>query len=367
MTNPLVQLAALGQSVWLDHIRRSLIEDGALARLIHEDRLSGLTSNPAIFEQALAHGREYDAAIGALAARGLDATAIYEDLALDDIAHAADLFYPEYRRSDGRDGFVSFEVSPHLAHDSSATIREAHRLQARLARPNIMIKVPATRAGLVAIASLIEDGLHVNVTLLFGVGRYREVVDAVLTGLERRLAAGQPIAAISSVASFFLSRIDTHIDALLDAHPDSGAPQLRGQAAIASARLAYQEYRRWRDSPRWDRLAAQGARPPRLLWASTSTKDPSYSDVKYVEALIAADTVTTLPPDTMDAYRNHGRPAVRIDDDLDQAHALSRRLTALGIDLEAVAATLEIEGVRKFVEPFDKLLATLRTKSAIAR
>jgi transaldolase len=361
--NPLRTLHALGQSVWLDDIRRAWLVDGTLARLVAEDGVSGLTSNPAIFEKAIAQHHDYDSAIAGAARRGLDSGAIYEELVLEDVGHAAELLRPVHAQSGGRDGYVSLEVSPHLAHDSGQTLAEAQRLWGLLGRANMLIKVPATRAGLPAIRRLIASGINVNVTLLFSVARYREVADAWLTGLEDRARAGLRLEGVASVASFFLSRIDTLVDKRLDAHGGAGAHELRGQAAVASARLAFQVYKELITSPRWLALASQGARPQRLLWASTSTKDPRYSDVKYVEPLIGPDTVNTLPIETLDAYRDHGQPRVRIEDDLAGARALPGRLAALGIDLEEAAQQLEEEGVRKFIEPYDRLLAALARPS----
>lgn len=357
--NPLRVLQGLGQSVWLDDIRRAWLADGTLARLIAEDGVSGVTSNPAIFEKAIAQHHDYDAAIAAAAHRGLSTGAIYEELVLEDVGRAAELFRTVHEQTRGGDGFVSIEVSPHLAHDTRRTVDEAQRLWGVLGRGNILIKVPATRAGLPAIRRLIATGVNVNVTLLFSVARYREVAEAYLAGLEDRVRAGGRLEGLASVASFFLSRIDTLVDKRLDALGTPSARQSRGQAAIASARLAFQVYRESSASPRWQALVTQGARPQRLLWASTSTKDPTYNDVKYVEPLIGPDTVNTLPIGTLDAYRDHGEPALRIENGLDAARVLPGQLAALGIDIEESAQRLEEEGVRKFVEPFDRLLDTI--------
>lgn len=363
--NPLLALEALGQGVWLDDIDRALLASGELARLIREDGVSGVTSNPAIFEKAIARGG-YDDDIARLARVGRAPAEAYEALTVGEVQRAADLLRPVYERSGGRDGFVSLEVSPRLADDTGATVAEAQRLAAEVARPNLMVKIPATRAGGPAIRALLAQGLHVNVTLLFGLARYREVVDAFLAGLEDRKAGGRPLAGVASVASFFLSRIDTLVDARLDRDGRPGAAALRGRAAIASARLAYSYYKEWTLGPRWRALAAAGARPQRLLWASTSTKDPAYADVKYVEALVGPETVTTLPPETLRAYRDHGDPAARLDDDLAGARALPAELAALGIDLEEVSATLEQEGVRQFIEPYDRALAALAARAHTA-
>jgi len=360
------RLEALGQSVWLDYIQRALLTDGGLARLIADDGVTGVTSNPAIFERAISSHDEYDGAIARLAAAGADVLAIYETLAIEDVGRAADLLRPVYDRTEARDGYVSIEVSPHLAGDTEATVKEAVRIRERLDRPNVMIKVPATPAGISAIRRLVGQGVNVNATLLFSVARYREVARAYIDGVAECAQAGRPVARVASVASFFLSRIDSLVDKRLDALGTPEAAALRGRAATACARLAYQEYKGLFRQPRWNELARQGARPQRLLWASTSTKDPTYSDVKYVEALIGPDTVNTMPPETLDAYRDHGQPAARIEEASDEAGEVIDRLDAAGIDLAAVALALEHEGVQKFVEPYDKLLAALAAKARTA-
>lgn len=364
--NPLLVIKSLGQSIWLDYIERGMFSSGELAHLIKRDGLAGITSNPAIFEKAITGHEDYEADIAVLARRARNATEIYEPIVLDDIGHAADLLLPVYEQTKGRDGFVSLEVSPHLAYDTDKTVKEAIQLWEKLHRPNIMIKVPATVQGLPAVRQLIAKGINVNVTLLFGLGRYREVQQAYLSGLEDRVNAGLGLQFIASVASFFLSRIDTLVDKRLDALAHAGADKsvssLRGAAAIACARLAYQVYRELQGSERWRRLAARGAQPQRLLWASTGTKDPACSDIKYVEALIGPDTVNTLPPETLNTYRKHGDPALRLEQDLAQAAEASARLARLGINLEAIAQHLEEEGVKKFIESFDKLLASLEQR-----
>lgn len=357
--NPLRQVHQLGQSIWLDDIRRSWLRDGHLARLISEDALAGVTSNPAIFAKAIGEGAEYNDAIGTLARAGNSINDIYETLALEDVQAAADLFRQTYDATGGGDGFVSLEVSPHLADDTRNTIAEGLRLWQAFNRPNAMIKVPGTEAGLPAITELIAAGVNINVTLLFSVDRYRAVVDAYLTGLEQRVQAGQPIDKVASVASFFLSRIDTLIDAKLDTMNTYESKARRGRAAIASARLAYQYYKQWTNSDRWRALAEKGAKPQRLLWASTSSKDPAYKDTMYVEALIAPNTVNTLPPATVDAFRDHGDAAVRIEDDVAEAKETVQILRNMGIELKAVSEQLEREGVKKFKEPFDALFVTL--------
>lgn len=362
MENPLRELEALGQSVWLDYIERDLIASGKLRRLIRNDGITGLTSNPAIFEKALCGGGAYDAAIRARADIGLDAHALYEALAVEDVQAAADVLATVYAATRGGDGYVSLEVSPHFAYDADATVREARRLWRAFDRPNAMIKVPATLPGVSAIRALIAEGINVNATLLFGLGRYADVAEAFLGGLEARAATGALVENVASVASFFLSRIDTLVDSRLRAVGTEAAHALRGRAAIAAARLAYQHYKRWTAAERWQRLAALGARPQRLLWASTSVKDPAYSDVQYVNALIGPETVTTVPPETLDAYRDHGWPMPRLETHLDEAQATLDVLRDLGIAFEDVAEQLEREGVRRFTEPFDKLLAALEQR-----
>ncbi len=358
----LKRLQDFGQSVYLDEIRRSWLSDGTLQRLIDDDGLRGVTSNPAIFQKAIADSDDYDAAVREYARRGESVERVYEDLVVDDIQRACDLFRPTYDASDGRFGYVSLEVSPHLAHDTAGTLAEARHLWQRLGRPNAFIKVPGTAAGLGAIRQLIAEGINVNVTLLFGLERYREVTDAYLAGLEERAAADLPLERVASVASFFLSRIDVMVDPMLEAlgpQGGSAAAALHGEIAIASAKRAYAIYREVVGGERWRALEARGARPQRLLWASTSTKNPSYSDVKYVEPLIGPDTINTMPSETLDAFRDHGRAADRILDDIDAYGRKLEQLAALGISLDDVTQRLEDEGVAKFVKPFDSLLATL--------
>jgi transaldolase len=365
--NPLKALESLGQSVWLDDIHRSWLRDGTFSRWVSEDGVSGVTSNPAIFAKAIRETRDYEEAIVAGARERLSADQLFERLAISDVQAAADLLRPTFAANQGADGFVSLEVSPHLADDTPGTIAAARRLWKDFDRPNAMIKVPGTRAGLPAIRTLISDGININITLLFGLDRYREVVDAWMSGLEDRLRDGKPVADIASVASFFLSRIDTLVDKRLDTLGGANAADLRSRAAIASARLAYTIFEQWIGSPRWQRLRSQGVRPQRLLWASTSTKDPRLPDTYYVEALIAPQTVNTLPRATIDAYRDHGSPAVRIREDVEGARRTIEALRDTGIDLRNVADQLERDGVKKFVEPFDELKAMLTERIAAAR
>jgi transaldolase len=366
--NPLLKLSALGQSIWLDYIRRQMIDGGELKKLIDADGLRGVTSNPAIFQKAIAGSHDYDAAIRRLAQAGAAIAAIYEGLTVEDVQRAADLFRPLYDREEGRDGFVSLEVNPHLAHDTQGTIAEARRLWQALARPNVLIKVPATKEGLPAIRELIGEGINVNVTLLFGLPRYREVAAAYLGGLEALASHGRPLNRVASVASFFLSRIDVLLDPGLEKLAAAGgakaqaAKDLIGQVAIASAKVAYTIYQEIFGGEGFKGLAKQGARSQRLLWASTSTKNPAYPDVKYVEPLIGPDTVNTLPPETLEAYRDHGNPALRLTEAVDRAAAALARLPEMGIDLDQATQQLEDEGVEKFNQPFDSLLATLEGK-----
>jgi transaldolase len=362
--NPLIKLAGCGQSVWLDYIRRQMIDSGELQALIDQDGLRGVTSNPAIFQQAIAGSADYDESIRKLAQAGKSAQEIYEGLTLEDIRRAADVFRPLFDRLQGADGFVSLEVNPHLAHDTQGTIAEARRLWGKLDRPNVFIKVPATRAGLPAIRRLISEGINVNVTLLFGLPRYREVAEAYLSGLEERAARGLPLT-VASVASFFLSRIDVLLDPRLAQLVQKGGPPARraaaleGEAAIASAKVAYTIYQQICGSERFRALAARGAGSQRLLWASTSAKNPAYSDVKYVEPLIGPETVNTMPLETLRAYRDHGRPASRLTEGREKAAAVIQGLPELGIDLNQATQQLEDEGVEKFIKPYDSLLRTL--------
>lgn len=365
--NPLKKLQEFGQSVYLDAFQRAWLTDGTLATLIDRDGLRGVTSNPSIFQKAIAESEDYRQAIFSHARRGDDAHATYEDLVVHDIQSAADMFRSMFDASDGHFGFVSLEVSPEIANDEDATVDEALHLWARLSRPNAFIKVPATDAGIGAIRRLVAEGVNVNITLLFGLPRYRQVVDAYLTGLEQRLAQGLDVSRIASVASFFLSRIDVMIDPMLDAVTSqrgakaNAAQQLRGQAAVASAKRAYVIYEQefGANSERFKPLAAAGARSQRLLWASTSTKDPSYPDTMYVEPLIGRDTINTLPTETLDAYRDHGQPADRISDGADDALAHLTALSGVGIDIDKVTHDLEVEGAEKFVKAFRSLLSDL--------
>jgi transaldolase len=367
--NPLVELEKLGQSIWLDFIRRGMISSGELRRLIEEDGVTGVTSNPSIFEKAIAESRDYDAAIRTLAQSGKSVEDIYQDLTISDIQLAADLFRPAYDRSNGADGFVSLEVSPLLAHDTAGTIDEARHLWKTLSRPNVMIKVPGTTEGIPAVRQLISEGININVTLLFGIPRYQEIVESFITGLEDRKIKGLPLDRVASVASFFLSRIDVLLDPLLEKEMREEnqkartAAHLKGQIAIASAKVAYQFATEIFSSERFQKLAESGARTQRLLWASTSTKNPEYSDVKYVEPLIGKDTVNTLPLETVNAYRDHGNPHMTLSSGVDEARSHLDQLRMLGLHLDALTQQLENEGVRKFDDAFRALMSALRQKS----
>jgi transaldolase len=367
-TNQLLKIKEFGQSVWMDYIQRGMLRKGGLIRLIDEDGLAGVTSNPAIFDKAIAESSDYDDAIRSLALAGKSVEEMYQELTVADIQLAADQFQKIYDQSEGQDGFVSLEVSPRLAHDANATIEEARRLWAVVSRPNVMIKVPGTREGLIAFRQLISEGININVTLLFGLPRYREVAAAYISGLETRAAQRISLEQVVSVASFFLSRIDVLVDPFLEKLMKAGgsevsvAEQLHGQVAIASAKIAYQIYEEIYSSERFKKLSALGARTQRVLWASTGTKNPAYSDVKYVEPLIGQDTINTMPPETLDAYRDHGSPAPRLKERMAEARLMLERLGELGIDIDAVTQQLEDEGVDKFIRPYDKLLITLLKK-----
>ncbi len=366
--NPLRRLEQFGQSIWLDYIRRQMITSGELKRLIDDDGLKGMTSNPAIFEKAIAGSQDYDEAIRAMVRQDKSVLDIYHDLTVADVQMAADAFRPLYDRVDGQDGFVSLEVNPHLARNTEGTIAEARQLWAAVNRPNILIKVPGTPEGLPAITRLISEGINVNVTLLFGLPRYEKVAEAYIAGLEARLAQGHSLTRLASVASFFLSRIDVLLDPQLEKMAAAGNPQakaakgLEGEVAIASAKLAYVIYKRLFESNRFKALAVKGARTQRVLWASTSTKNPNYSDVKYVEPLIGPDTVNTLPPETLEAYRDHGNPASRLEEGVEHATAVLQRLPELHLDINQVTQQLEDEGIDKFNKPYDSLLKTLEAK-----
>lgn len=362
MTNPLVTLGQLGQSPWYDFITRDLVRSGELARLIREDGLLGMTSNPTIFEKAIAGSSDYNVDIQRLTGEGKSAAEVFEALAVADVQAACDLFRPVWEARKSGDGTVSLEVAPTLAHDTAGTIAEAQRLWDRVARPNLMIKIPGTLAGLPAITECLARGISVNVTLLFSVDRHREVIEAYFQGVEKRVAAGLPVDRLSSVASFFVSRVDGRIDPMLDQQGPAGM-ELRGTVAIANAAAAYGAFQRAFSGARWEALAAHGAQLQRPLWASTSTKDPQYPDTYYVEALVAAHTVNTLPPDTFIAYRDHGHPSAHMAAHVHGAEILLARLAPLGVDLAAITEFLETDGVQKFAASYQSLLAGIVAKA----
>jgi transaldolase len=366
--NPLRQLEHFGQSLWLDYIRRDLLSSADFRRMIAEDGLKGMTSNPTIFDKAIEGSKDYDAQLRQLVLAGHNTFEIYEALTTEDIKGAADKLRPIYDSTDGRDGFVSYEVSPRLAHDAAGTVEAAHRYIALINRPNLMVKVPSTPEGLPAVEQLISEGHNINITLMFSLKHHTAVAEAYLRGLERRAAAGQPLERVASVASVFVSRVDTLVDKRIEerlkSRPDDALAALRGTAAVAGTRLIYQNFKRLFGSDRFKALAAKGARVQRPLWASTGTKNPAYSDIEYVDELIGPDTVNTMPPATMDAYRDHGHPATRIENDLQGARAAVDRLAAIGLDLDVLGEELQTEGVDSFIKSFDDLTATIQRRAA---
>ncbi len=363
--SPLHRLSALGQSVWVDFLSRGSIRGGHLQELLDRDAVVGATSNPSIFQKAMTEGDAYDEQLAQLTGEGLEGKEVFWRLAERDIKDACDLFRPIWEAGSGRDGYVSLEVDPDLAYDGPATFAEAMRLHEVVDRANLMVKIPATKPGLAAIEDAIAAGKSINVTLIFSLRRYAEVAESYVRGLERLVAGGGDPSKVASVASFFVSRIDTEADRRLD--EIGGHEHLKGKLAVANARLAYQHYRATFRGPAWQFLAGKGATPQRVLWASTSTKNPAYPDVLYVEELIGPDTVNTMPEETIAAYQDHGRPQVRLEDDLSEAKALIAELAAAGVDYDDVTETLEREGVEKFAEAFGGLLAALEQKrSALA-
>lgn len=362
--NRVKQIHELGQSIWLDFIDRQLMNTGALQSLIDEDGVRGLTSNPAIFEKAISSSQDYDEDIKRLAGTDHSNEAIFYEVAVTDIQRAADLFAPVYEdKISGADGFVSLEVSPHFALDSEKTIQQARSLWKAVDRPNVMIKIPGTQPCLPAIRQAISEGININVTLLFGLDRYMAVAEAYIAGLEDRLQAGQPIDQLASVASFFISRIDTLVDPMLK---ERNLSELKGEVAIALAKQAYTIYVQVFASERFKKLADAGAVPQRLLWASTGTKDPAFSDVKYVETLIGPKTVNTVPMDTLNAFRDHGQATLRLTDHDEDAKRVLEQVQQVGIDLSAIAQQLEEEGIQKFNEPYNKLIQAIdQQRSAV--
>lgn len=370
--NPIFQIEQeYGQSIWMDNLSRDIIKSGELKQLIESRGIHGITSNPAIFEKAIAGNQIYDADIEAGIAEGKSVEEIYEFLVFDDIRRACDIFKPVYEQTEGLDGYVSIEVPPTIAKDTESTIREARRYFAAIGRDNVMIKIPGTPEGLPAVEAAIADGINVNVTLLFSVESYVETAWAYIRGLEKRAAKEEKIDTISSVASFFLSRIDSNIDNRLDAKLEGATPDaasklkaLKGKIAIANAKIAYQKYKEIFSSDRWQALAAKGAKPQRLLWASTSTKNPDYSDVMYIDELVGTDTVNTLPPATIEACADHCDPANRIESDIEDAYSEIEMLKDpdVNIDLDEVMNELLDEGIDKFVKPFESLISSLESK-----
>ncbi len=352
------ELNKLGQSIWYDNIRRGLIVDGGLQKLI-DSGVVGVTSNPSIFEKAIAHSDDYDEALQQLVEEGKGAAQIYEALVVEDIANTADLLYPVYEETDGLDGYVSLEVDPTLAHDTEGTISEARRLYATLGRPNVMIKVPATPEGVPAIRTLIGDGININVTLLFSNDNYHEVAVAYKEGLEQLAASGGDVSRVASVASFFVSRVDAMVDKALEA---IGNSNLQGKIAIANAKVAYTLYEDIFSGDDWQSLANKGARPQRLLWASTSTKNPAYPDVLYLDELIGPDTVNTVPPATLESYIDHGAVELTLTLNVDEARRQLGALSALGIDLNAITTKLQVDGVASFAQAFVSLMDSVSTK-----
>lgn len=370
-TNPLLALREAGQSIWLDYIRRDLLRSGELRRLVEEDGVCGMTSNPTIFDKSISGTSDYDAQLNRLASDKRSAEEIYEALIVEDIREAADTLRPVFDRTGGGDGYVSVEVSPLLAHDTPGTIREVRRWAEVIARPNVMVKIPATPEGIPAIEEMIAEGRNINITLIFSLQMYQKVIEAYLRGLERRVAAGHPVARVASVASFFVSRIDTEADKRLEARIKAahdpreaeGLHGLLGRVAIANAKLAYKMFREVFGSDRFKALARRGARLQRPLWASTSTKNPAYPDLLYVEALVGADTVNTLPPQTLAAFRDHGRVNPRaVMEDLSGATAVFTRLAEAGISIDDITKTVLDAGVILFADSFRELFATIESR-----
>ena len=362
--NRIQELQKQGQSIWLDYIERGMVQSGELQRTVDEG-VTGVTSNPTIFQQAISKSEAYRDSLQQLVIGNLDNKTIFEQLAIADIQAAADVLHPIYQRTAKQDGYVSIEVAPDLAYDTAATIAEARRLFAAVARPNVMVKVPATQAGIEAIRQLISDGININVTLIFGLERYAEVKEAYLKGLEVRMKANQAINHIASVASFFVSRVDSNVDARLEKATTNNGTQpqsLMGKAAVANAKLAYAQFQAKFSGERWQALADVGAQFQRPLWASTSTKNPQYPDLLYVEPLIGPHTVNTMPPKTLDAYQDHGNAARTIDTDIAEARNVFTQLKALGISMEEVAVELESEGVQKFADSYRELLNAIEQR-----
>jgi transaldolase len=360
--SPLQVLSGFGQSVWIDFLSRDSIHGGHLRQLIDRDAVVGATSNPTIFQKAMTAGDAYDDQLHELAERRCDAEQAFWALAERDVADACDVFRPTWERTGARDGYVSLEVDPRLAYDTLASFREAMRLHAEVDRPNLMVKIPGTKPGLAAIEDVIAKGRSINVTLIFSLRRYAEVAESYLRGIERLIAEGGDPSRVASVASFFVSRIDTEADARLQ--EIGGHGELAGKLAVANARLAYEHYRQTFTGARWEYLAGKGATPQRVLWASTSTKNPDYPDTLYVDELIGPDTINTMPEETIRAYQDHGNPQPRLQQGVEQARELLRGLAEAGVDYDDVTETLEREGVEKFSASFHELLGALAEKRA---
>ena len=373
MTNPLLELKALGQSVWLDDIDRGQLRSGLFGRLIEEDGITGATGNPTIFEHSISNDTTYDEQMQQLIAQGKSAQEIYEALAMTDVRTVADMLRPTYDQTDGQEGFVSIEVSPYLANETEATLAEVRRFWHTIDRPNLMVKIPSTPAGVPAIRQALSEGININITLIFSIENYRQVVEAYLGALEERLARGEHISHIASVASFFVSRVDVLVDKLLEdkikATSNSTEQQklkaLQGKIAIANARLVYQEFKRLFGGPLFEALQLRGARVQRPLWASTSTKNPAYRDVLYAEELIGPDTVDTMTLKTIESFRDHGRVRPSVEDNIPQARADLAALAAVGISYDQVTRQLQDEGVQKFADSFDKLFQCIDNKRRV--
>ena len=364
--NPLKALEQQGQSVWLDYMRRNLVTSGELQRLIDNDGMKGLTSNPTIFQKAVEGSSDYDDLFREWAPRGAPAGEVFEALAVRDIGDAARVFRPVWERTRHRDGYCSIEVSPGLAHDTKGTVAEAHRLWKKLGVPNVMVKIPGTVEGVPAIEQCVAEGLNINITLLFSQDAYVAVAEAFIRGLEKRAARGEDVSESASVASFFVSRIDTLVEKTIAGREKTATPQQRalfdevaGKVAIANAKQAYQKYKKLFSGPRWEALAKKGAKTQRVLWASTGTKNPKYSDVLYIDELIGPDTVNTIPPATLDAFRDHGNVRRTLDEGLDQADAVMRKLEQAGISMKAVTDQLVAEGVKSFSDSFQQLISAV--------
>ena len=360
--NPLVELQSYGQSFWYDNIRRKLLLDGTVKKLIVDDGLRGMTSNPSIFDQAIGQSDDYDDQLFDLSSKGLSVKDVYEKLAIYDIRLACDMFKNLYSSSNGGDGYVSLEVSPHLAHKTSETVEEALRFFSTVDRPNLMIKVPATESGIPAVAELLGRGININVTLMFSMDHYLSIANAYIDGLDKWLAGNGEAEKVASVASFFVSRVDTDVDALLSATGIPVAGKLRGKTAVANSKIVYQRFKEIFYGDQFRALAKAGVRPQRLLWASTSTKNPDYPDTMYIDDLIGSETVNTMPPKTIDAFRDHGRLSSSLEEGIDEAQSILDRVEDMGLSLDEITSQLQEKGVKAFADSFDQLISTLTNK-----